>query len=105
MLIRLKRGQSPFQPDKNHFSHRLVDLGFSRRNAVLVIHLATLVTGLGGVLLYQVSDWLSALMILALVACVLGLFAILETVGRRSQADHLSDSPPDEPENAEGQDA
>jgi hypothetical protein len=63
------------------------------------------VTGLGGVLLYQVSDWLAALMILALVACVLGLFAILETVGRRIQADHLSDPIPDERENGEGQDA
>ena len=56
-------------------------------------------------LLYQVSDWLAALMILALVACVLSLFAILETVGRRIQADHLSDPIPDERENGEGQDA
>ena len=26
MLIRLGRGHSPFRPDKNHFSHRLVEL-------------------------------------------------------------------------------
>lgn len=31
MLIRLKRGLSPFHADKNHFSHRLTDLGLSRK--------------------------------------------------------------------------
>jgi UDP-GlcNAc:undecaprenyl-phosphate GlcNAc-1-phosphate transferase len=82
MLIRLRRGQSPFQPDKNHFSHRLVELGLSKPHAVLTIHLATLMTGLGGVLLYQVADWSGALLIIALIACVLALIAILETVAR-----------------------
>ena len=102
MLIRLGRGQSPFQPDKNHFSHRLVDLGLSRRNAVLTIHLATLMTGLGGVLLYQVTDWMAALMILALIACVLGLVAILETVGRRVRADRLANPISEESEDGGG---
>jgi len=87
MLIRLSRGQSLFQADKNHFSHRLVDLGLSRRNAVLTDHLATLMTGLGGVLLYRVTDWTAALLILAMVACILVVIAILETVGRSSRAD------------------
>jgi len=82
MLIRLRRGQSPFQPDKNHFSHRLVELGLSKPHAVLTIHLATLMTGLGGVLLYQVADWSGAMLIIALIACVLALIAILETVAR-----------------------
>ncbi|HWL08712.1 MAG TPA: MraY family glycosyltransferase, partial [Planctomicrobium sp.] len=47
--IRLRNGKSPFQPDRNHFSHRLTDLGLSRRNAVLTVHFATLTTGLGAV--------------------------------------------------------
>ncbi|MBQ18892.1 MAG: undecaprenyl-phosphate alpha-N-acetylglucosaminyl 1-phosphate transferase [Planctomycetaceae bacterium] len=89
MLIRLGRGHSPFRPDKNHFSHRLVELGLSRRNTVLTIHLATLLTGLGGVLLYRVTDWTAALLILVLISCVLGIIAILETVGRRAQNDDV----------------
>ena len=36
--IRLRQGNSPFQADKNHFSHRLVELGFSRSQAVLTIY-------------------------------------------------------------------
>ena len=80
--IRLSRGLSPFHADKNHFSHRLVDLGFTSRNAVLTIHLATLTTGLGGLLLYRVPDWSSAWLVIALIACVLAMIAILETVAR-----------------------
>ena len=89
MLIRLGRGHSPFQADKNHFSHRLVELGLSRRNTVLTIHLATLLTGLGGVLLYRVADWTAAILILVLIACVLGIIAILEMVGRRTHDDDV----------------
>jgi len=84
MLIRLLEGRSPFQPDKSHFSHRLVELGLKPRNAVLTIHLATLTTGLGALLLYRVPDWSGALLIVALICCVLAIVAILETVGRRS---------------------
>jgi UDP-GlcNAc:undecaprenyl-phosphate/decaprenyl-phosphate GlcNAc-1-phosphate transferase len=87
VLIRLKNGHSPFHPDKNHFSHRLVELGLSRRNAVLTVHLTTLTTGLGALLLYRLPDWRSALLVIALVACVLAIIAILESAGRRRNSE------------------
>ena len=83
MLIRLSQQRSPFHPDKSHFSHRLVELGLNQRHAVLTIHLATLTTGLGALLLYQVPGWPGALLVVALIACVLTMIAILETVGRK----------------------
>jgi UDP-GlcNAc:undecaprenyl-phosphate/decaprenyl-phosphate GlcNAc-1-phosphate transferase len=82
MIIRLKQGRSPFQPDKSHFSHRLVELGLKPRNAVLTVHLATLTTGLGALLLYEVTTWNAASVVVGLVACVLFIVAILETAGR-----------------------
>lgn len=82
--IRLKAGRSPFHGDKSHFSHRLVELGLRPARAVLTIHLATLMTGLGGLLLYKVADWTGAWLIIALICCILSLVSILETVGRRS---------------------
>jgi UDP-GlcNAc:undecaprenyl-phosphate GlcNAc-1-phosphate transferase len=82
MLIRLRQGRSPFQPDRSHFSHRLVELGLQPRNAVLTVHLTTLTTGLGGLLLYQLPDWNAAVIVLGLIACVLLIIAILETAGR-----------------------
>ena len=35
---RLTRGVSPFAPDRSHIHHRLLDLGLSHRNTVLVIY-------------------------------------------------------------------
>lgn len=84
ILIRIRSGRSPFQGDKSHFSHRLVELGLRPSRAVLTIHLATLMTGIGALLLYRVNDWSGAWLIVALIACVLILISILETVGRRS---------------------
>ncbi|MBN2217860.1 MAG: undecaprenyl/decaprenyl-phosphate alpha-N-acetylglucosaminyl 1-phosphate transferase, partial [Pirellulales bacterium] len=53
--IRLWEGRSPFEGDQCHFSHRLVALGMSRKQAVLTIYLATATCGLGSLLLYQVD--------------------------------------------------
>ena len=87
LLIRIKEKRSPFQPDKSHFSHRLVELGLKPRNAVLTIHLATLTTGLGGLLLYQVPNWNSAAIVAGLIFCVLLIIAILETAGRKQNGE------------------
>jgi UDP-GlcNAc:undecaprenyl-phosphate/decaprenyl-phosphate GlcNAc-1-phosphate transferase len=83
IVIRALQGRSPFHADKSHFSHRLVELGLRPRDAVLTIHLATLTTGLAALLLYHVSDWSGAFLIVAMVVCTLAIIAILETVGRR----------------------
>ena len=62
--------------------HRLVELGLSRKYAVLTIDLLTITTGLGGLLLYQVEGWPGALLVLLMVACMLAVIAILETAAR-----------------------
>jgi UDP-GlcNAc:undecaprenyl-phosphate GlcNAc-1-phosphate transferase len=85
MLIRIRQGRSPFHADKSHFSHRLVELGLSRRSAVLTIHLVTLMTGLAGLLLYQVPGLVGCGLVLAVVGCSLAVIAILETAGRASR--------------------
>jgi UDP-GlcNAc:undecaprenyl-phosphate GlcNAc-1-phosphate transferase len=80
--IRLRSGRSPFVGDKSHFSHRLVELGMTRPQAVLTIYLTTATCGLGALLLHQI-DTAGAVVVLLLVACILLIVAILETVGRR----------------------
>ena len=80
--IRLRQGNSPFQADKNHFSHRLVELGFSRSQAVLTIYLTTLCCGFAALLLHRV-DAIGALLIVLLVVCVLALVALIESTARR----------------------
>ena len=77
--IRLRQGRSPFQGDRNHFSHRLVELGFSPRQAVATIYLLTAACGLGALLLHQV-DARGAAVILLMILAMLSVVAILEHV-------------------------
>ena len=79
--IRLQSGKSPFVGDKNHFSHRLVDLGLTKTQAVLTVYLATTICCLGAVLLYQV-DFFGASLIFLQTLLVLLLVAIIEHTGR-----------------------
>ncbi len=76
--IRLREGRSPFEADKNHFSHRLVELGLSKTQAVLTIYLTTATCGLGALLLHQVNLF-GAMVIVLSIVCVLLLIAILES--------------------------
>jgi UDP-GlcNAc:undecaprenyl-phosphate/decaprenyl-phosphate GlcNAc-1-phosphate transferase len=84
LWIRIREGRSPFQADKSHFSHRLVELGLTKGQAVLTIYLTTATCGLGALLLYRV-DAIGAGIILLMIVCVLCLIAILETTGRRGR--------------------
>jgi UDP-GlcNAc:undecaprenyl-phosphate GlcNAc-1-phosphate transferase len=60
-LLRLRQGKSPFVGDLQHFSHRLVKRGLSRRGAVMVIHACTMATAIGGVALGSLQAWQAAL--------------------------------------------
>jgi len=82
--IRLRQGRSPFEGDKNHFSHRLVELGMTKGQAVLTIYLTTFICGLGALVLHQVDEW-GAWAILLMIVCVLALIWILETTGRKGR--------------------
>ena len=83
VFIRLRAGRSPFEGDKSHFSHRLVELGMSKTQAVLTIYLTTATCGLGALLLHQVNIF-GASIVLLLIGCVLLLVAVLETTGLKN---------------------
>ena len=85
--IRLRAGRSPFEGDKSHFSHRLVELGMTKTQAVLTIYLATATCGLGALLLHQVNT-AGACVVLLLVGCVLVLVGVLESAGRKGREDN-----------------
>ncbi|MGA1265920.1 MAG: MraY family glycosyltransferase [Phycisphaerales bacterium] len=78
--VRLRQGRSPFVGDQQHLSHRLVQRGFSRRGAVLVIWALAAVVGVGGVSLGSLAPWQAALvgvqtvLALAVLAAAEGLF-------------------------------
>ncbi len=82
--IRLREGRSPFEGDKRHFSHRLVDLGMTKKQAVLTIYLATATCSCGALLLPRV-DAVGAGLVLVVVCLTLTLVQVLESVGRKGQ--------------------
>lgn len=60
-IIRLSQGRSPFVGDLQHFSHRLVRHGLSKRAAVLVIYGCTSVTCIGAISIPKLDGWQAAL--------------------------------------------
>jgi UDP-GlcNAc:undecaprenyl-phosphate GlcNAc-1-phosphate transferase len=77
-IIRLARGKSPFVGDTNHFSHRLVARGMSRRTAVLCLYLITACTSIAAVLLPHVDSSFAALLIASQTLLILGVVGLLE---------------------------
>jgi UDP-GlcNAc:undecaprenyl-phosphate/decaprenyl-phosphate GlcNAc-1-phosphate transferase len=77
-VIRISRGKSPFVGDTNHFSHRLVARGMSRRTAVLCLYLVTASTSVAAILLPHVNSKMAAILIFCQTILILGMVALLE---------------------------
>src|SRR3954454_2020208 len=77
-VIRMSKGKSPFVGDTNHFSHRLVARGMSRRTAVLCLYLVTAATSIAAILLPHVTTPLAAILIFCQTVLILGMVALLE---------------------------
>ncbi len=91
ILIRLREGRSPFQADRRHFSHRLVDRGLTPGRAVATIDLVTLAAGLGALLLHRLESLWEAAVVAGQTVCLLGVVAILE-VSTSSRPEPRSDA-------------
>ena len=83
-FIRISRGLSPFVGDKNHFSHRLVDRGMSRRTAVLCLYLVTSATSIAAIVLPHVRSGFVASLIVVQTLLILGVVMLLEMHPRRT---------------------
>lgn len=83
-ILRLSQGKSPFVGDTQHFSHRLKRHGLTDTQTVLTLYLATLVTGLGAIFLYQV-DLLGAILIFIQTFLILAIIAIFEATAKNDK--------------------
>jgi UDP-GlcNAc:undecaprenyl-phosphate GlcNAc-1-phosphate transferase len=77
VIRRLRRGQSPFAPDREHLHHRLMALGHSHRRTVLLLYFWSAVLAFGAVVM-SVSNgpWLVISVVGALLAAGLLVTAI-----------------------------
>lgn len=80
--IRISTGKSPFAADRNHISHRLVDLGLSRTQAIVVLYAATAACGVGAFMLHRTGGT-GAIVILTGIGILLLIVAWIELGIRR----------------------
>ena len=73
ILRRLAKGQSPMTPDRGHIHHRLIDMGFSQKQAVAMLYVISAILGLSAVVLTTIGAVRAMLFLLAL--CVAGFLA------------------------------
>ena len=70
ILRRVAKGQSPMSPDRGHIHHRLIDMGFSQKQAVAVLYIISAILGLSAVVLTTIGVVRAMLFLMAL--CVDG---------------------------------
>lgn len=74
VIRRLAHGQSPFQADKGHFHHRLLALGMSQKQTVLVLYG---VAAIGGV----ISLWIAGRGPVVRALCIVAILVTLLCIG------------------------
>ncbi|MDN3497351.1 MraY family glycosyltransferase [Planococcus sp. APC 4015] len=59
VVRRVSKGKSPFSPDRKHLHHRMLDMGHTDRDAVIIFYAWTTVVSLAFLLMYvgTQSDW------------------------------------------------
>ena len=62
-IRRFVAGQGMFQPDKGHIHHRLMQLGYTHRRAVIILYIITSIFGICGFILVHTQNETSALIL------------------------------------------
>ncbi|HUN55797.1 MAG TPA: MraY family glycosyltransferase [Smithella sp.] len=93
MVERIREGRSPFSPDKKHFHHRLIRLGFYHAEAVFIIYLIQSLMIVTVILFKYYNDWMLVASYAAFSAFIIWGFIIADRTGfqfkRYSLIDHV----------------
>lgn len=82
VVRRIRAGKSPFSADRQHLHHRLLNMGHSPLQAVMIFYLGTAVVSVAALLVFTLQDYVIPLLVLIVggTACVLLLLFPLERV-------------------------
>jgi UDP-GlcNAc:undecaprenyl-phosphate GlcNAc-1-phosphate transferase len=75
IVRRLVQGRSPFSPDRGHLHHRLLDVGLSHRQTVMLIYAVCIVLGLLSLFLSGANQFLAFVGVFVLIGLLLFLLA------------------------------
>lgn len=71
-IVRRFRGGVPiFKPDKGHLHHRLLSVGFSQRQAVLLMYVISALFGLSAIAMTEVSRQVAVLILLIIIVAII----------------------------------
>ena len=87
VLRRLRAGKSPFTADRQHLHHRLLDMGHSHLQAVLILYAWTSVVSVGFLLFFIAKPYGIAVIFLA-VGTIVCTFLTLAPLTRRQRLEH-----------------
>ncbi len=86
IVRRLLRGKNPFRfADKKHLHFRLLDLGLSQRQTVLIFYLMSLVFGLSGLFLQSKGKFLALIILVVIMLAIVIFFWYLDKRKKRNK--------------------
>lgn len=96
ILRRVAKGQNPMQADRGHVHHRLIDMGFSQKQAVAIAYMITAILGLSAVVLTS-SGALKAMILIGAV-CIVGAIGFKLIFSKRPNTEEDNMEQPPAPE-------
>jgi UDP-GlcNAc:undecaprenyl-phosphate GlcNAc-1-phosphate transferase len=84
VVRRTARGRSPWSADRGHLHHKLLDIGYSHRTAVILMYLWTGILSFGG-LAFAIFPWQIVLSIDLFATLVMGLVTAWPYLARRGE--------------------
>lgn len=109
IIRRLLSGRSPFSPDRGHLHHKLIDMGFTQKNAVRILYAICALLGLVAIVftdaMFNTSRLFKALIVFIIAICVFILnYIILKSPALRVHTGLFDDEPlPAVPASADGE--
>ena len=76
IVRRLLKGQSPMTPDRGHFHHLLIDMGYSQKQAVAILYAISAILGVGAVVLATTGELKVLILIIAIIIAAVVWFSI-----------------------------
>lgn len=95
-IRRIAHGQSPMHADRGHVHHRLIDMGFSQKQAVGILYVISAILGLSAVVLTTAGAMRAMLFLLAMGAAGLVAGKIFLSNNTESKKKELAEEKPEE---------
>ncbi len=93
IVRRLVKGQGIMTPDRGHLHHRLIDMGFSQRSAVIILYGLSAILAISAIVMFVSNFTRASILFLSIV-----LFAVFLLIGRNNNAEKTDETEENEKE-------